>query len=79
MHHYFQGRTMLKIAVIIWMIGGTTLAGMAVMAVLVVPTLAVHDMQYVPLAGIAGFVVAIPIAYLVAIRIAAATAPRATR
>ena len=70
---------MIKIALIIWMIGGTTLAGMAVMAVLVVPTLAVHDMQYVPLAGIAGFVVAIPIAYLVAIRIAAATAPRATR
>jgi hypothetical protein len=78
MHYYFQGRTMLKIAVIIWMIGGTTLAGMAVMAVLVIPALAVHDMQYVPLAAIAGFVVAIPIAYLVAKRIATATAPRAT-
>jgi hypothetical protein len=76
---YYQGRIMLKIAIIIWMIGGTTLAGMAVMAVLAVPALAVHDMQYVPLAGIAGFVIAIPLAYLVAKRIAAATATRATR
>ncbi len=65
---------MLKIAIIVWMVAGTTLAGIAIMAVLAVPTLAVHDMQYIPLAAIVGFVVAIPLAYLVAKRIVALTA-----
>jgi hypothetical protein len=65
---------MFKIAVIVWMIAGTTLAGIAIMAVLTVPSLAVHDMQYIPLAAIAGFVIAIPLAYVVAKRITAAVA-----
>ena len=65
---------MFKIAVIVWMIAGTTLAGIAIMAVLAVPSLAVHDMQYIPLAAIAGFVIAIPLAYVVAKRISAMTA-----
>lgn len=65
---------MFKIAIIIWMMAGTVLAGIAIIAVLTVPTLAVHDMQYIPVAGIAGFVVAIPVAYLVAKRISALTA-----
>ncbi len=65
---------MLKIAVIVWMMAGTTLAGIAIMAVLAVPSLAAHDMQYIPLAAIAGFLVAIPLAYVVAKRITALTA-----
>jgi hypothetical protein len=65
---------MLKIAIIIWMIAGTVLAGIAIMAVLTVPSLAVHDMQYIPIAAAVGFVVAIPVAYLVAKRITALTA-----
>ena len=65
---------MFKIAIIVWMMAGTTLAGIAIMAVLTVPSLAAHDMQYIPLAGIAGFVVAIPLAYVVAKRIVALTA-----
>jgi hypothetical protein len=69
---------MFKIALIVWMMAGTTLAGIAIMAVLTVPALAVHDMQYIPYAGIAGFLVAIPIALVVGKRIAAATAGHAT-
>ncbi len=65
---------MFKIAVLLWMIGGTVLAGIAIMVVLTVPTLAVKDMQYIPVAAIIGFVVAIPIAYVVAKRIRALTA-----
>jgi len=65
---------MFKIAIILWMIGGTVLAGIAIMVVLTVPALAVKDMQYIPIAAIIGFVVAIPFAYLVAKRIAALTA-----
>jgi hypothetical protein len=65
---------MFKIAIIIWMMAGTVLAGIAIMAVLAVPTLAVHDMQYIPIAAGVGFIVAIPVAYLVAKRISALTA-----
>ena len=65
---------MFKIAVIVWMIAGTMLAGIAIMAVLTVPSLAVHDMQYIPIAAIVGFLIAIPVAYLVAKRITALTA-----
>jgi putative flippase GtrA len=69
-----RGLIMLKIALIVWMIGGTTLAGIAIMVVLNVPALAVKDMQYIPIAAVIGFVVAIPIAYVVAKRITALTA-----
>lgn len=65
---------MFKIAIIVWMMAGTTLAGIAVMVVLTVPALAVHDMQYIPVAAAIGFVVAVPLAYLVAKRITALTA-----
>lgn len=65
---------MFKIALIVWMIGGTTLAGIAVMVVLTVPALAVNDMQYIPIAAAVGFIVAIPVAYVVAKKIAALTA-----
>lgn len=65
---------MLKIAILVWMMAGTTLAGIAIMAVLAVPSLAAHDTQYIPIAAIAGVVVAIPLAYVVAKRIMALTA-----
>ena len=57
---------MLKIAAPVWGIVGTTLAGIAVMIVLSVPSLAVHDRQYIPYAALIGFIIAIPIAYVVA-------------
>ncbi len=63
---------MLKIAVPVWMILGTTLAGIAMMTVLSVPSLATHDREYIPYAAIAGFIVAMPFAYLVASRMRSA-------
>ena len=57
---------MLKIAAPVWGIVGTTLAGIAVMIVLGVPSLAAHDRQYIPYAALVGFIIAIPIAYVVA-------------
>lgn len=56
---------MLKIALIIWIIGGATLAGMCMVAVLV----AAHD-QLIPAAVATGFVLAMPISVLVARKIA---------
>jgi hypothetical protein len=61
-----QEVTMLKIAAPVWGIVGTTLAGIAVMIVLSVPSLAAHDRQYIPYAALIGFIIAIPIAYVVA-------------
>ncbi|HZD91053.1 MAG TPA: hypothetical protein VE224_13205 [Pseudolabrys sp.] len=65
---------MLKIGVLVWMMAGTTLAGIAVMVVLTVPSLAVHDMKYIPFAALADFVIAVPVAYVVTKRITAMTA-----
>lgn len=59
---------MLKIAAPVWIMLGTTLAGILVMTVLSVPQLAAHDREYIPYAALAGFIVAIPIAYIVASR-----------
>jgi hypothetical protein len=52
---------MLKIALLIWVIGGATLAGMCLVATLV----AAND-QLIPAAVATGFIVAIPISILVA-------------
>jgi hypothetical protein len=56
---------MLKIALIIWIIGGATLAGMCMVAVLV----AAND-QLIPAAVATGFVLAMPISVVVARKIA---------
>ena len=56
---------MLKIAILIWIIGGATLAGMCMVAVLV----AAND-KLIPAAVVTGFVLAMPISVLVARKIA---------
>jgi hypothetical protein len=56
---------MLKIAILIWIIGGATLAGMCMVAVLVVA----ND-QLIPAAVATGFIVAMPISFFVARKIA---------
>ncbi|TAH69336.1 MAG: hypothetical protein EWM45_00880 [Rhodopseudomonas palustris] len=56
---------MLKIAILIWIIGGATLAGICMVAVLV----AAND-QLIPAAVATGFVLAMPISVLVARKIA---------
>jgi hypothetical protein len=68
------GASMFKIAIIVWMMAATVLAGFAIIVVLTVPSLATRDMQYIPIAALVGAVIAIPVAYLVAKRIAALTA-----
>lgn len=64
---------MMRLAALIWIVLGTTLAGMAVTVVLAVPELLDQGMQLVPIAAAAGFVIALPLSYVVARRIAAAT------
>ncbi|MCG6207261.1 hypothetical protein LPW26_21655 [Rhodopseudomonas sp. HC1] len=61
---------MFKVAMVLWIIGGATLTGMLLVAVLAVPSLAEHAMQWIPWAVAAGFVLAMPISYLVARQIA---------
>ena len=65
-HGHKQEQVMVRIAVLLWAIGGTVLAGIAVMTVLAVPALAGHAMSYIPYAALAGFIVAIPVAVIVA-------------
>lgn len=63
---------MLKITGLVWMVLGTVFAGAAVMTVLAVPSLADQGMKYIPIVAVAGFVVAIPFAVVVARRMAGA-------
>lgn len=58
---------MLKVAVVIWVMLGTVLAGSAVITVLTVGL--ADPMKVIPLAALAGVVVAMPLSYLVAARI----------
>lgn len=62
---------MLKIAALIWIVLGTTLAGVAMTVIVTVPALAEQAMLYIPLLCGAAFVVALPLSYLVARNIAA--------
>lgn len=57
---------MFRLTMMLWSIAGTVFAGVAVMAVLAVPSLASHAMNYIPFAAIGGFIAAIPAAYIVA-------------
>jgi len=60
---------MLKMAMILWIMAGTVLAGLTVLVVLLVPSLSDQALSLMmPLAGVA-FVVAFPFAFLVAKRI----------
>jgi putative flippase GtrA len=65
-----QEKIMIKVAVVLWIIGGATLAGMMMVAVLVVPSLSEQAMHWIPIAVGCGFVIAMPISFLVARKIA---------
>ncbi|MDI4665895.1 hypothetical protein K9U40_16415 [Xanthobacter autotrophicus] len=65
---------MLKIAILVWLILGTTFAGAAIVFVLATPSLAGQDMRLIPIAAAIGALVAIPAAFVVAKRILAVTA-----
>jgi hypothetical protein len=61
---------MLIVAIIIWIVVGTTLAGIGLAVVVSTPALAVDSMRYIPWAVLAGFVVAIPVSWGIAVQIA---------
>ncbi len=67
---------MLRLAVLVWIVLGTTLAGSFLIPVLALPELQAQAMRILPLAAAAGFVLAIPFAWLIARRIDAATRRR---
>lgn len=66
---------MFKIAAVVWIMIGTVFAGIAVMTILSVPSLAEHALNYIPRAALGGFILAIPIAFLVAKRMTRTAAP----
>jgi len=66
---------MFKVAALIWIVVGTVLAGSAVTAVLSVPQLGSEAMKYLPLAGVGGYIVAVPVALFLARRMTRDTAP----
>ncbi|MFG1221421.1 hypothetical protein [Xanthobacter wiegelii] len=68
---------MLKIAILVWIVLGTTLAGVAVMTVLSIPSLSGQDMRLIPIAAGIGAAVAIPFALYIAKRIMTITGKNA--
>jgi amino acid permease len=62
----------LRIAILVWVMLGAALAGTAVTAL--ASGLAANPMKAIPLAALAGFVVAIPLSYIVAAKIGRARA-----
>ena len=61
---------MFKIALLIWLMAGATLAGCFILVTLMLPTAYGHsEMQWVPIAGIVGFLIAMPFSYMIARRI----------
>ena len=64
---------MFKIASLIWIVLGTTLAGILMTVVLVVPQLANDSMRMIPIAVLLGAVIAVPISMMIAKRIQAQT------
>lgn len=63
---------MLKFAM--WMLIGTVLAGIAVIAIVAVPAYYDMGMKLIPIAVIAGFVAAIPLAFVISKKITSLTA-----
>ena len=57
---------MLKVAAIVFVFLGATLAGMAVTAVVSIPALAAESGKWITIAGLGGFAVAIPASWIVA-------------
>lgn len=62
---------MYRLAAIIWIMLGTTLAGIAMIVIVTVPEFADQGMKLIPALCGAAFVVAIPLSFLVAKRIQA--------
>lgn len=57
---------MWRLAALIWILVGTVLAGVVVVAIVSVPSLYDMGMRLIPIGGIAGYIVGLPIAWVVA-------------
>jgi hypothetical protein len=57
---------MKAVAALIWIILGSTLAGVGLVIVVATPQLAAQSMKYIPWAALAGFVTAIPFSIVLA-------------
>lgn len=65
---------MFRIAAVVWIVLATTLAGIALLVIVSVPTLNVDAQSLIPIACGAAVVVAMPLSYLIARRISFAIA-----
>ncbi|WP_164937627.1 hypothetical protein [Bradyrhizobium guangxiense] len=57
---------MFKVSVLVWIMLGTTLAGVSLIVVLMVPGFAANAIRNIPYAVATGFALAMPLSYLVA-------------
>ena len=64
-----KGKRTMKIAILVWMMLGTAIAGSAMIAVLSIETFASQSMKFIPIAVLCGFVAAMPLSYLIARKI----------
>ncbi len=60
---------MFKLALLIWLVLGTTIAGIAVLVVVSDSSLSTQAMKLIPIAAVVGFIIAIPLSLMVSKRI----------
>ncbi|GLR99191.1 MULTISPECIES: hypothetical protein [Bradyrhizobium] len=60
---------MFKVSILVWIMLGTTLAGVSLIVVLMVPSLAADAIKNIPYAVAVGFALAMPLSYFVATQI----------
>jgi hypothetical protein len=58
-----DGRRVMFRTLFIWIMLGTVLAGVAVLVVLTNPELLNQGSKFIPIAGIAGYLIAVPLSY----------------
>lgn len=57
---------MTRLAVVLWVMGGTVLAGVAVLVVLLTPSLQNEGLRFIPIAAILGYAIGVPVALMAA-------------
>jgi hypothetical protein len=62
----FREAKMTRLAALLWIMGGTVLAGVLVVVVLMIPSIQAEAMRYIPIAAIVGYALGIPLALVAA-------------
>lgn len=57
---------MAKVAILVWIVLGVVLAGAAVMVILAMPEFSGRELKLIPIGAIAGYVIALPISFVIA-------------